>query len=67
MPRRLRTKQRDSEGQRRRTANAVSNCTSDGIGDTAWGTREFALYDVDRNALTFYCDLTTAEKERQRA
>lgn len=25
--------------------------------DTAWGTREFALYDLDRNALTFYRDL----------
>jgi catechol 2,3-dioxygenase-like lactoylglutathione lyase family enzyme len=22
--------------------------------DTPWGTREFALYDLDRNALTFY-------------
>lgn len=22
--------------------------------DTAWGTRELALYDPDRNALTFY-------------
>jgi catechol 2,3-dioxygenase-like lactoylglutathione lyase family enzyme len=25
--------------------------------DTPWGTREFALYDLDRNALTFYRDL----------
>jgi catechol 2,3-dioxygenase-like lactoylglutathione lyase family enzyme len=25
--------------------------------DTAWGTREFALYDLDRNSLTFYRDL----------
>ena len=25
--------------------------------DTPWGTREFALYDPDRNALTFYADL----------
>jgi catechol 2,3-dioxygenase-like lactoylglutathione lyase family enzyme len=24
------------------------------IKDTPWGTREFALYDLDRNALTFY-------------
>jgi catechol 2,3-dioxygenase-like lactoylglutathione lyase family enzyme len=24
------------------------------IRDTAWGTREFALYDLDGNALTFY-------------
>ena len=22
--------------------------------DTPWGTREFALYDLDRNSLTFY-------------
>jgi catechol 2,3-dioxygenase-like lactoylglutathione lyase family enzyme len=28
------------------------------------GTHEFALYDLDRNALTFYRDLTSAEKER---
>ncbi len=25
--------------------------------DTAWGTREFAFYDLDRNGLTFYRDL----------
>ena len=37
-------------------------CTSDGIRNTPWGTREFALYDLDRNALTFYRDLTKAEK-----
>jgi catechol 2,3-dioxygenase-like lactoylglutathione lyase family enzyme len=24
------------------------------IRNTQWGTREFALYDLDRNALTFY-------------
>jgi len=24
------------------------------LSDTPWGTREFALYDLDRNALTFY-------------
>ena len=29
--------------------------------NTAWGTREFALYDLDRNALTFYRDLTADE------
>jgi catechol 2,3-dioxygenase-like lactoylglutathione lyase family enzyme len=33
--------------------------------DTPWGTREFALYDLDRNALTFYRHLTAAEKARQ--
>jgi catechol 2,3-dioxygenase-like lactoylglutathione lyase family enzyme len=24
------------------------------LADTSWGTREFALYDLDRNSLTFY-------------
>jgi catechol 2,3-dioxygenase-like lactoylglutathione lyase family enzyme len=27
--------------------------------DTPWGTREFALYDLDRNSLTFCRDLQT--------
>ena len=27
------------------------------LNDTPWGTREFALYDLDRNALTFYRNL----------
>ena len=40
-------------------------CTPNSIHDTSWGTREFALYDLDRNALTFYRDLTSAEKGRQ--
>ena len=40
-------------------------CTSDSIHDTPWGTREFALYDLDRNALTFYRDLTEAEEARR--
>jgi hypothetical protein len=40
-------------------------CTASGIRDTPWGTREFALYDPDRNALTFYRRLTSAEKARQ--
>ena len=25
--------------------------------ETAWGTREFAFFDLDQNGLTFYCDL----------
>ena len=37
-------------------------CTATGIRDTPWGTREFALYDLDRNALTFYRQLRNAEK-----
>ena len=40
-------------------------CTASGIRDTPWGTREFALYDPDRNAFTFYRQLTTDEKARQ--
>jgi len=27
------------------------------VADTPWGTREFALYDLDRNSLTFCRDL----------
>lgn len=42
-------------------------CSANGIRNTPWGTREFALYDMDRNALTFYRDLRNAEKERQHA
>ena len=37
-------------------------CTASGIRNTPWSTREFALYDLDRNALTFYRQLTDAEK-----
>ena len=37
-------------------------CNPNNVHDTSWGTREFALYDLDRNALTFYRDLTSAEK-----
>ena len=29
--------------------------------NTPWGAREFALYDLDRNALTFYRDLSADE------
>jgi hypothetical protein len=38
-------------------------CTPAGIWNTPWGTREFALYDLDRNALTFYRGLRSAEME----
>jgi catechol 2,3-dioxygenase-like lactoylglutathione lyase family enzyme len=38
-------------------------CTPNGY--TPWGTREFALYDLDHNSLTFYRHLTSAEKGRQ--
>lgn len=40
-------------------------CSESGIRDTPWGTREFALYDLDRNALTFCRALTSEEKERR--
>jgi len=33
-------------------------CLAEGVRDTPWGTREFVLYDLDGNALTFYRDLT---------
>jgi catechol 2,3-dioxygenase-like lactoylglutathione lyase family enzyme len=39
-------------------------CHPNSVRDTPWGTREFALYDLDRNALTFYRQLTNTEKER---
>jgi catechol 2,3-dioxygenase-like lactoylglutathione lyase family enzyme len=42
-------------------------CSASGIRDTPWGTREFALYDPDRNALTFYRNLTAEETARQSA
>jgi catechol 2,3-dioxygenase-like lactoylglutathione lyase family enzyme len=42
-------------------------CSASGVRDTPWGTREFALYDLDRNAFTFYRDLTPAEKVRRAA
>ncbi len=37
-------------------------CSAAGVISTAWGTREFALFDLDRNALTFYRHLMLAEK-----
>ena len=40
-------------------------CTPNSVRDTPWRTREFALYDLDRNALTFYRRLTSAEKGRR--
>jgi catechol 2,3-dioxygenase-like lactoylglutathione lyase family enzyme len=41
--------------------------SGNGIRNTAWGTREFALYDLDRNALTFYRHLTSAERDGGRS
>jgi catechol 2,3-dioxygenase-like lactoylglutathione lyase family enzyme len=40
-------------------------CSPTGLRNTPWGTREFALYDPDRNSLTFYRNLTVAEKAQQ--
>lgn len=37
-------------------------CSAAGLRYTPWRTREFALYDPDRNAFTFYRQLTSAEK-----
>ena len=39
-------------------------CVPNSVHDTPWRTREFALNDLDRNALTAYRDLTSAEKGR---
>ncbi len=33
------------------------DCTPSGIQNTSWSTREFALYDPDGNALTFYSNV----------
>jgi catechol 2,3-dioxygenase-like lactoylglutathione lyase family enzyme len=35
-------------------------CTTDGPEDKPWGTREFALYDPDRNAFSFYRQLSSS-------
>lgn len=37
------------------------------LASTPWGTREFALYDLDRNALTFYRHLTKTEIQQASA
>jgi hypothetical protein len=42
-------------------------CNPNCVHDTSWGTRDFALYDLDGNALTFYRELTSAEKKRRMA
>lgn len=39
-------------------------CTPSGVQDKPWGTREFALYDPDGNALTFYRSLTATDTQR---
>lgn len=40
-------------------------CSANGVRATPWGTREFALYDLDRNSLTVYRHLKPAEKTSQ--
>lgn len=42
-------------------------CSAGGIRDTPWSTREFALYDMDRNALTFYRHLKSPKNEQPTA
>ncbi len=37
------------------TADVFHDSTA--LRDTAWGTREFAFYDLDMNGLTFYRDI----------
>jgi hypothetical protein len=40
-------------------------CSPNGLRDTPWMTREFALYDLDRNALTYYRRLKVEERVRK--
>jgi catechol 2,3-dioxygenase-like lactoylglutathione lyase family enzyme len=42
-------------------------CSRSGVQDTSWGTREFALYDPDRNSLTFYRSLSAADTQSRPA
>jgi catechol 2,3-dioxygenase-like lactoylglutathione lyase family enzyme len=37
-------------------------CSPSSLRDRRWMTREFALYDLDRNALTFYRELRVEER-----
>jgi catechol 2,3-dioxygenase-like lactoylglutathione lyase family enzyme len=62
---RLRFLVRDPDALYREYRQRGVECTPNGVTDKPWGTREFALYDLDRNALTFYRNLTSAEKARQ--
>jgi len=39
-------------------------CSPNSLHDTPWMTREFALYDLDGNALTFYRQLKIEERVR---
>lgn len=39
-------------------------CTPNGLRNTPWGTREFALFDLDKNLLIFYRQLTPAEAQQ---
>jgi hypothetical protein len=43
-------------------ANVASNVPPNSLHDTPWMTREFALYDLDRNALIFYRPLKIEER-----
>ena len=61
---RLRFLVEDPDGLFRDYRQRGVECSPAGVHDTPWGTREFALYDLDRNALAFYRGLTSAEKER---
>jgi len=60
-PIRLRVLVEDPDGLFDEYRQRGVECTPNSVRDTPWGTREFALYDLDRNALTFYRPLTSAE------
>lgn len=54
---RLRFKIEDPDALFAEYAQRAVECSPSGLRNTEWGTREFALYDPDRNALTFYRNL----------
>lgn len=62
---RLRFLVEDPDGLYNEYRHRGIECSANSIRDTPWGTREFALYDLDRNALTFYRHLTSAEQGAQ--
>src|SRR3954466_16214215 len=61
---RLRLLVTDPDGLFREYRQRGVECTPNALRDTPWGTREFALYDIDRNPLTFYRQLTHRQAQQ---
>jgi catechol 2,3-dioxygenase-like lactoylglutathione lyase family enzyme len=59
-PIRLRFQVDDPEAIFKEYQHRGVECSADGVRTTPWQTREFSLYDPDRNALTFYNDLNSS-------